>query len=508
MNKFKFNSFRPSFNKVAIATLILTSLLIMLLLSGCGGTSSKTGSLTGSITLVNDSGDPSHDPVDYSGIKVAVYESAVLDTVIVRINREYPTIGLLANQETEFDHRLQKPVASTQTNGVGKFTFPKLKVGRYNLIYYKEGWGLRYVFNVDVDKGENSVTTGNSKPSDSLILYPQYNLPSTILDAFICKENHTYTAAEDVLFLNNLTIESGANILLDRGRKLSVSGSLYTAATGPKWRITSLSGFIGNVFTEPVAGDRFGRLALLEGHGTQIQNGIITNMQDGLMINGNNCQIDDMLFRNCGNAVLLFGNGLTYVNSIISNCDDRANYLVGSASIQGNIIAGNHDAFVLQESSVDFSNNYLIDNWIGIRPVYGNTHIHHNTFHRNKYGISPMASDPLIDYNNFYGSTRYCIQIQGNYVQAYFDYSNPVVNYNNFYAQNQIVLSLQPDSHPGYYASNTPGIQNDIDAKNNYWKAANVPDVLLDSEDTDKVRFKIIYLPKRGVPVSGAGIQN
>jgi len=435
MNKFKFNSFRPSFNKVAIATLILTSLLIMLLLSGCGGTSSKTGSLTGSITLVNDSGDPSHDPVDYSGIKVAVYESAVLDTVIVRINREYPTIGLLANQETEFDHRLQKPVASTQTNGVGKFTFPKLKVGRYNLIYYKEGWGLRYVFNVDVDKGENSVTTGNSKPSDSLILYPQYNLPSTILDAFICKENHTYTAAEDVLFLNNLTIESGANILLDRGRKLSVSGSLYTAATGPKWRITSLSGFIGN-------------------------------------------------------------------------CDDRANYLVGSATIQGNIIAGNHDAFVLQESSVDFSNNYLIDNWIGIRPVYGNTHIHHNTFHRNKYGISPMASDPLIDYNNFYGSTRYCIQIQGNYVQAYFDYSNPVVNYNNFYAQNQIVLSLQPDSHPGYYASNTPGIQNDIDAKNNYWKAANVPDVLLDSEDTDKVRFKIIYLPKRGVPVSGAGIQN
>jgi hypothetical protein len=497
-----------TFKRSVSATLILTSLLVMLLLSGCGGKSSKTGSLSGAITLVNDSGDPSHDPVDYSGIKVAVYEAAVLDTVIVRINREYPTIGLLVNQETEFDHRLHNPVATTRTDGTGKFTLSKLKIGRYNLVYYKEGWGIRYVLNVNVDKGDNSLPSGNSKQGEPLDLYPQNSLPSTVPDAFVCKGNHTYTTSSDVLFLNDLTIESGATILLGRGCKLSVSGSLYSEATGAKWKITSLTGFMGTAYTEPTAGDRFGRFALLEGHGAQIQNGIITNMQDGLMINGNNCQINDMLFRNCGTAVYLLGNGLTYKNSIISNCDDRANYLVGSANVQSNIIAGNHDAFVLQESSVDFNNNYLIDNWIGARPIYGDVHIHHNAFHRNMYGISPMASDPLIDYNNFYGSTRYCIQTQPNYVQAYYDYSNPTVNYNNFFAQDQIIISLQPDEHPGYYGSANIGVVNDIDAKNNYWKAANVPDVLFDSEDSDKVRYKIIYLPKRGSPVPNAGIQN
>lgn len=480
---------------------------LMFITSCGGGTDPKFGSLTGAVALINDSGDPSNDPVDYSGITVALYEAVALDTVIVRINMEHPNIGLPISQETEFDHRLHTPVVSAQTDGTGAFKFSKLRTGKYILVYHKEGWGLRYCYNVNVDKGENSISSGNSEASEPLALYPQYSLSSTIHDAFVCKESHTYTASGDVMFLGDLTIESGANILLDRGCRISVGGSLYTATTGPKWRITSLSGFVGSTFTEPAGGDRFGRVALLEGYGSYIQNGIITNMQDGLMINGNNCQIDNMFFRNCGTAVISFGNGLTYKNSIISNCDDRANYLVGSATIQNNIIAGNHDTFVLQENVFDFNNNYLIDNWVGIRPIYGDTHIHHNTFHRNKYGISTMASDPIIEYNNFYGSTRYCIQTQTNYVQAYHDYSNPIIHFNNFFAHEQIVLSLLPDAHPGYFFSYNPGVQNDIDATNNYWKATNVPDVLFDSEDSDKVRYRVIYLPKRGSPVSGAGIR-
>lgn len=488
--------------------LVLASLLTVFFLNACSGTSPQTGSLTGTVKLVNDSGDPDNDPVDFSGVTVALYEVAALDTVIVRINREFPNIGLPLTQETEFDHRLHNPVASTQTDGAGRFKFSKLKTGRYNLVYYKDGWGIRYSHNLDVDKGDNALPSNASKRGESLILYPQYSLPATIQEAFICKENHTYTVPDDVLCLRDLTIESGATILLNRGCKITVGGTLYTAATGPRWKITSLNGFIGSAFTEPVAGDRCGRVALLESHGSHIHNGIITNMQDGLILNGNNCQIDDMFFYNCGTAVVLFGNWLSYKNSIISNCDDRATYLMGSATIQNNIIVGNHDAFVIQESSFDFNNNYLIDNWVGVRPIYGNTRIHHNSFHRNKYGVSTMAADPLIDYNNFYGSTRYCVQTQPNYVQAYYEYSNPVVNYNNFYTQDQIVFSLKPDEHPGYYGSANIGVENDIDAKNNYWKAENVPDVLFDSEDSDRVRYKIVYLPKRGTPVSSAGIQN
>ena len=105
----------------------------------------------------------------------------------------------------------------------------------------------------NVDKGENSISSGNSEASEPLALYPQYSLSSTIHDAFVCKESHTYTASGDVMFLGDLTIESGANILLDRGCRISVGGSLYTATTGPKWRITSLSGFVGSTFTSQLA---------------------------------------------------------------------------------------------------------------------------------------------------------------------------------------------------------------------------------------------------------------
>ena len=495
-------------------------LLIILCLNGCNKpSSSTTGSLTGTVTLLNDSGEPTNEPVDYSEITVALYELAKLDTTLVRINRESPNIGIKINQDTEFDHRLQNPVAITQTDGIGRFTFSKINTGRYNLIYYKEGWGIRYIYNITVEQGENTLygrkttrkdrsDTPNPKQNESLVLYPQTVLPQTVSDEFICKEDHTYYSSNDVLFLDNLYIEAGANILMGAGCKISVVGTLQTSSSGQRWKIASINGYLGTALTTVNSNERFARFSLLQGSESQIQNGVIKNMQDGLVINGSNCRIDNMLFRDCGTAVLLLGNDLTYINNIIQNCDDRAHYMMGSATIQRNIILNNYDAFVLQDDVFDFNNNCLLDNWVGIRPIYGTTHIHHNAFDRNTYAISTMASDPLIEYNNFYGSTRYCIQTQANYVQAYFDYSNPILHFNNFYAQRQIAISLQPDSHPGYYASNTVGVLNDIDATNNYWKTANVSEVLFDTEDSDKVQYSIIYNPKRASPVSGAGIQN
>ena len=121
---------------------------LMFITSCGGGTDPKFGSLTGAVALINDSGDPSNDPVDYSGITVALYEAVALDTVIVRINMEHPNIGLPISQETEFDHRLHTPVVSAQTDGTGAFKFSKLRTGKYILVYHKEGWGLRYCYNV------------------------------------------------------------------------------------------------------------------------------------------------------------------------------------------------------------------------------------------------------------------------------------------------------------------------------------------------------------------------
>ena len=61
-------------------------------------TAPKTGTLTGTVLLEGEQ--------DHSGITVALYKLAELDTTILRYNREYPNVGFAISQATEFDHRL------------------------------------------------------------------------------------------------------------------------------------------------------------------------------------------------------------------------------------------------------------------------------------------------------------------------------------------------------------------------------------------------------------------
>ncbi|MDD4157192.1 MAG: hypothetical protein PHY08_11525, partial [Candidatus Cloacimonetes bacterium] len=81
---------------------------VVLVVSCTTSPSSSSASLTGTISLLNSE--------DHSGVTVALYNLAYLDTTLVRINQEYPHIGVIITQETEFDHRLQTPVKFTQTD--------------------------------------------------------------------------------------------------------------------------------------------------------------------------------------------------------------------------------------------------------------------------------------------------------------------------------------------------------------------------------------------------------
>ena len=90
-----------------IQNFIITPILflaIIFLFSCTSGTDVSKGSLTGTVSIEGIS--------DYSNISVSLYDLAYLDTTIVRINNQYPHIGVIINQHTEFDHRLQSPVAT------------------------------------------------------------------------------------------------------------------------------------------------------------------------------------------------------------------------------------------------------------------------------------------------------------------------------------------------------------------------------------------------------------
>ena len=73
------------------------------------------------------------DTTDHSGVKVSLYKPVELDTALVRINQEYPNIGVQISQETEFDHREHEPLYTTLTNADGSWKIENVTKGEYNL---------------------------------------------------------------------------------------------------------------------------------------------------------------------------------------------------------------------------------------------------------------------------------------------------------------------------------------------------------------------------------------
>ena len=99
-------------------------LLIITLLS-CT-TQPQTGTLSGNVQLQGEE--------DHSNITIAIFELATLDPDIVAINQEYPHIGVIINQPTEFDHRFGNLVKYTETDANGNFKIKDIPTGRYNVV--------------------------------------------------------------------------------------------------------------------------------------------------------------------------------------------------------------------------------------------------------------------------------------------------------------------------------------------------------------------------------------
>jgi hypothetical protein len=60
---------------------------------------------------------------DHSGVTVALYNLVELDTAVVRLQKEFPLLGIPISQQTEFDHRLAEAVYTTKTKADGSFHF-------------------------------------------------------------------------------------------------------------------------------------------------------------------------------------------------------------------------------------------------------------------------------------------------------------------------------------------------------------------------------------------------
>ena len=266
------------------------------LLSCTSPTETPTGTLTGTVSLEGQS--------DFSNITVALYDLAYLDTTITRINAQYPNIGIKITQHTEFDHRLQSPVKSTETLADGSFELTKISTGTYNLVAMKAGFGFKYLYEITIDEGDNelselteltprspllktiegkkksnrlseeisqghstkslpnnnpvistSVEKSNishfsfpiSRRTSDITLFPELHISGNISEDITVLPNHHLIIDDDTVFIPNtssLTIHPGAVIRINPGVDLTIHGNLLAQGEeNNMFWITSNHGF-------------------------------------------------------------------------------------------------------------------------------------------------------------------------------------------------------------------------------------------------------------------------
>ncbi|HDH31625.1 MAG TPA: hypothetical protein ENH26_02530 [Candidatus Wolfebacteria bacterium] len=68
------------------------------------------------------------------------------------LTNNIPNIGIQISQETEFYHRKQTPVYTTNTNKDGKWEIKDVDKDNYNIVAEKNEYGFKYILNQNVEQ--------------------------------------------------------------------------------------------------------------------------------------------------------------------------------------------------------------------------------------------------------------------------------------------------------------------------------------------------------------------
>jgi len=274
-----------------IGTLILN--LFVFILVSCSPTSNNDNKVTfsGTVTL--------EDTTDYSGVTVSLYKPVELDTALVRINQEYPNIGVQISQETEFDHREHTPVYTTQTEADGSWEIKNVEKGEYNAAAVKNGCNWKYSYRND----EKIITFGT--------LPEAVNLDGTI--------DNDINIEQKLVIINNMQINNnvsvvfgnGTNILINKNGQIINNGELFfRGANTEPVKITCPPGEQWKIVQNNIAGR-------LELEHTIVSSGLL-----GIYNKSNNFSVKNSIFRDNDTALEIFN---TSDSLNIENCIFKRN---------------------------------------------------------------------------------------------------------------------------------------------------------------------------------------
>ncbi len=520
----------------------LLLLFLLLVISNCSNsTQVSKGSLSGTVHL---EGEP-----DHSEITVAVYELAYLDTTIVRINSQYPHIGVIINQHTEFDHRFQSPVKYTETDFEGNFLLKKITVGEYNIVALKDSFGFKYIYDFEIEKDENQLTPqpplfkpiegeqkriySSMRTDADIILFAEHHLSGDITDDWVFETDHHYIIGEEGVNSTNFTpgtnleIQPGAIIRIEPGNDLKIYGNLFAQGEeNNMFWITSNDGFALNDassnFQFSIFNFKFDRSEeLLQYNSMELSS--IASVSDDLLSWGkfdyantcllnqvNNLHLQNGVFRDsrCGfkstNVDSTFCANL--INKTCLSEIGSINYnFTTSGTIEKNIIIQANIGIMLDNESSPLIKNNFIECFNEGVFTRNNcfSEIKNNAIICDNIGISIRGDcDEQIYYNNINASIGVLIPPTG-----YYGSSNAIINYNNIQTNNYAIKILGTQWGPNI---------NDINAINNFFYTMNeeeIQEFIFDKNDViEQAEYYnytgiVNYIPYLTQEYPNAGIQ-
>ena len=472
---------------------LITPIFILFLLS-CSNTGPQTGNLSGTINLEGQS--------DHSGIVIGVYELAELDPDIVEANQKWPHIGVIINQHTEFDHRFGTLVKTGETDASGSFEITDIPTGIYNVIVIKDGYGFRYIYEVNVTSGSNSLP--NLKSVN--MLYPETQVTSDISSTTIWQTNHHYIIEEDIIVDDELTIEQGAVIRLYEGKEITSYGTFNAVGEYENfvW-FTKNDGFSETLNSiEPDSTYIWDRVTLEPYSQAQVQWCKFDWANIGLLNHLNGFEISDCIFRESQCGFKSEDVDSTFCSNLL--CEEIYNEEQGGiyflhvddGCIEKNIVKGCADGIkIYNQSNPEIKNNYL-DNCNTVIDIsyYSSPNVHNNEIVNSNQAITvTLYSYPQIKNNE--------IKTVKGIMTYHCSYYNLVINYNNL---NCIIFALETKTY-NY-------IPTDIDATNNYFFTKNeteIQELIYDKNDVEPSQQQyygiVDYFPFLTQKYPYAGIQ-
>lgn len=468
---------------------LIMALIALLGLTGCtSSTKPDSGSLSGLVTLDNDTADSGLDPTDFAGVRISMFKTTDLDTTLVRLNEEFSGIGVILDQELVFDPGATEPMFSTTSDAAGNFVFREVPSGLYNLIGSKDGWGT--VFRYDINVANNNETSGVN-----FTMYPLVALDTYIDSPFTFKQDHTYNALNDVSIVNGCFFLGKSRITLAQNVQISIFGDITSDIDSGYTHFSPLDdGLRSGTFS------RWNSIKIYSNNQT-LHNIACWGANTGVTLLGNDCTVSNSYFRVSDNGIYA---GATRTN--ILNCtfdslsskailyDQSGNSEIINHILENSIIYKCLYGLRTQGQAIRIKNNYFISNTYAVYSFSNFYHIiENNNFDQNANAITCAGTRIPIQFNNFFANPV-SIDLSGAW---YGGVTQPIINNNNFYQSTGYAVKVLPLMDQS----------DDFNATLNYWKTPNIDAIIFDNLDYAPISQRVIYLPKRNQPIANSGIQ-